>query len=487
MTFALWLGLLALPAAAVVSLALPRAARVLAGAGFLAAVGGMAAVAREAVNGRVFGSRGFEADLWRAGLALVVLVVCATAVARGGSDDPYRWVLLIATAAAGVASLLVADIFSFAAFLVASTLAFTALSVASGSRAGLWVSARFAASDLAAVVGLVLIAADGMRVPPAARGAGALALLVAALVRGGVFPGSRRLEAVTGEDAVISAAALGVMRAQAIALSAWVSLSGSEWRTAMAIAAALLAAGAAHRAIREASVAAAGTAQFAMVVAAFGLGGSAVVRGGVLLAVGMFLAAVFVVSGRAHGWASPTIGAAPLGATLPGAALVATAAFTRALDDRVLFAAALPLAAALVWLAQAGVSGMRARGEMQSPVRDAWLAAPALAVAAIAVVPGAALAGLATAAVAAGARRLVVAPSASIGDELGIAFVIAALGVAAAAIPRPREGARPTPASRVHLPAAPDPSAVRAVAVFVVLAVGWLVVLFGLGVRRGFL
>jgi len=491
-TFALWLGLLSLPAAAVATLAVPRAARALAGAGLLAAAGGVAAVARETANGRVLGSRGFEVDLWRAGLALAVIVVCAAPVVRGGADDaesPYRWTVFLGTAAAGVASLLAADTFSFAAFLVASTLGFGVLCFVRGSRVGLRACVRFAASDLVAVTGLVLVAAEGMRVPPPARGAGAAALLTAAVVRGGVFPGTRWFADVLGEDTAISAVALGVMRAQALALVAWVSSSGSEWGTVMAVAAALSAAVAARHAMRESSVAAAGTAQFAMVVAAFGLAGASAVQGAVLLAAGMFLAAVIVVGGRAQGWVSPTVGAAPLGATLPGAALVATAAFSRALGDRPMFVVALPLAAALVWLAQAGVSGMRARGEAAggTSASTAWFVAPAAVIASIAVAPGAALAAIATAALASGASRLVVAPLPAIPNELGIVFVVAAAGVAAAGLPRGRSN--DCAASVLRAPGFPlrDPSAVRAVVVIGCLVVGWLAVLFVQGVRRGFL
>jgi hypothetical protein len=252
----------------------------------------------------------------------------------------------------------------------------------------------------------------------------------------------------------------------------------------MMVGGAIVAAWAARRAVREASPGSAQLALGLLVLAALGHGAVSTRQGAVLLAAGVFVGATLLRLERARDAGAPSLGAAPLGAALPGVAVVVSSLFARALVQRWTFAAALPAAIAFGWLAVAGVAGWRVRATRR--VSFAWAAAPLAAAAAMAVLPSSALSGIGRPlAPSLGAARALGPIPGSMSNELGIALAIAgaiALLVvrAPAAIPvieHPSEAPEPEP--QLH--------PLRPLVVLAVVSFGWLVALVWVGISRGFL
>lgn len=494
-----------------------------------------AALLVESLDSAEVASRGFAADPWRAGLAIAALMVSAVPFVLGRLGDRAAAALL-GGAAAVVGSLLAADTFSAAGFLVLTTVAAGVLAYASGARASARAVAIYAVGDLAALIGLVLVASDGMRVPPTARGAGAAALVLAAVARAGLVPGIRWGEELIDDDGPLAVLALGGMRAQAVMIAGWVGLGGSDASTVMATVAALGAAWAAWVAVRDRSFAAASAAHVGLVLAGIGAGGVAASWGAVALVGGMFLGTAVALQGRAEGLIAPTLGASALGATLPGAALVVSSLLSRGLVDGFWVIPALAAGAAFAWLAQAGVAGVRGGARTQGaraagsrtaravPAAAAWAALPLALAGVLAVFPERAISTVVDpAARSLGATAFLGERPAALPPDLGLVFAVAALGIVLARVPArsPRaplhDALTDVPSVPATAPRTPEdltapaiaaraPSEtgaggfgvseamtagtariMRAAAVVEAAAAGWLVALLRVGVRRGFL
>lgn len=455
--------------------------------GFGGALAATVAVLVDAVRHGATGARGLEADPWRAGLAVAGIAVAAAAWARPRRDEGdevggiVAGAAALATTAAAGGALLATDMATVAGFLVAGTIGVAVASLATRSADGMRAAAWYGIGDLAVVAGLLLAAADGMRVPPALDPLPAGLLLAGAAIRAGVLaPG--RIDAWIGGGGAGAALALGPMRATGLMLAGWVALTGGGGAEAMAIGGAIVAAQAARRAARDGSAAAASTAQAAMVFAGLGLGGVAATWGAVLLTAATFAAAALVVLGGARIW-SPALGAAPLGAALPGIALIASAALSRGLTGAVDLLVAFLLGLGMVLLAVAGVAGLR---DLARPARPLWLLLPGLVSLTVAVVPLMALRGIAGAAAPVlGAGRPLTALPGAIDDDMGIAFAVAALGGMIASLP-------PAPPARaltdpVHIAEPVSPPLVRALAASAAAAVAGVLWLVWVGIGRGFL
>jgi hypothetical protein len=448
----------------------------------LACLGALAAVVFVLVRtlqGSVLPALGAEADAWRAVLATGAVATCAAGLVRPARAlDPRRDALVLAALAAGVASVFAADAAVFGGFLIVTTLAVCAGALDRNEPRARDAVRALCLSDLTAVAGLVLVSADGVRLAPGARGAGAALLLVAAAARLGLLPGARALEDLA--RARSGALVHGVVRAQGFVLAAWVGARGSDVATVMAVGAALLGAERARRAVRDASVEAALTAHAGLVLAGLGLRTPAALAGAALLAGGSFLASALAHLGRRSDGV-PSYGAAPLGATLAGAALVAQAALARAQTDRGAYAVAIPAAAALLWLAIAGVSGLQQR----RPRARFVFAAPVLAaVACIVVFPDVVLRhGAVVVARALGAAPTLRPLSGAIHADLGPVFAVAALAALLS------QTARTTPVPRAFVEVYDGPAArvPRSAVALEVVALGWWGLLLGIAIHRGFL
>ncbi|MFN2615445.1 MAG: hypothetical protein ABR552_11595, partial [Actinomycetota bacterium] len=195
---------------------------------------------------------------------------------------------------------------------------------------------------------------------------------------------------------------------------------------------------------------------------------------------GLFLATVLLLLGRAQDAGAPSIGAAPLGATLPGALIVVVSLVDRALTHRLVFAAAIPALLALVWLGHAGIAGVRASG---SRAHIGWTVVPGAAAAAIAILPGSALSGITgPSAHALGAPNALGLIAGAMPNGLGITLAIgAAIGLLFIATPA---AVRAEPEPELQ---AGGRRAMPVAWVFGAIALGWLVALVWVGMSRGFL
>jgi hypothetical protein len=279
----------------------------------------------------------------------------------------------------------------------------------------------------------------------------------------------------------LGASGSAFLRTQAFVMAVWIAGSGSEVATVMAVGGALLAAWHARRAFRDSDARAASAAQAALVLSAIGSHTPASLAGAVMLIAAMYLGSTLAGFGR-DDIASMSLGAAPLGVALPGAALIAQAAFARIVPDRPSLAVAIPAAAALVWLAQAGVAGMRSSGER---ARTPWVVVPVLAVMAIVIFPGTVVVhGVAVAARAIGSARTLVPFAPAIPNDLGIVFAAAAIGAVVAPVRGRRRSTQPSIVMPDELGETYVP---RAAIFFEIGAVGWWVALLGIAIHRGFL
>lgn len=441
--------------------------------------GAIATLVRVADDG-VFGSRGFEADAWRAGLALGVLVIAAMAVLRRDGDGDVRTdALFLAGAAAACASLLAAELFTFvfACVLTSAALAGLILTRAPEATPALW---RFALSDAALAVGALLAVSSGMRVPADARGGAAIALAVAAAVRCGVLPGIAWTDVLARSDARVRALAFGALRAQGFLVAGWLVRSNSDASDALMIAGAIVAAYAARAASQHARAGAALAAHAGLVFAGLGLASTTGGQGAVLLAAGAAIAAMSVTLGRVSSF---SLGAAPLGATLPGAALIAHAAFARALDDAGMLVVAVAGFAAVAYLAHAGVGGVWAARAATVPGASLL---PLGIGAVLAVVPTLVMRAAAEPAAAAiGIARPLAPFEPPVGTDLGVVFALAAIGSLLAPAARARIAPAPADAGRAGAEDIDTPP--RAAWLIEVVAVVASLALFGAGIRRGFL
>ncbi|HEX9711340.1 MAG TPA: hypothetical protein VGB52_02170 [Actinomycetota bacterium] len=456
-----------------------RARRVIALAGLGAGIGATIFVLVHTIPGDPAAARGLETDAWRAGLALGALVVAAAGIPSSSERGTTSTTAHLASAAAAAGALISTDVFTVAAFLVAATAASVLASAPDGVINGIRAARWFVLSDVLAVAGLLLAAQDGMRVPPTLSGSPAALILVAAAIRSGAVPFVRTFSDTAEVEPLSASIALGPMRAQGLLLAGWVALSGGGGARAMAIGGAVVAALAARRAAREASGGAALAAAAALVLTGLGIGGASAISGAVLLAAGSFVGAALLLLGGARA-ASPTIGAAPLGATFPGAAVVCAAALARGIGEAGDLAVALPAALALLWLVVAGASGTRGIAARAHPI---WLILPGAAALTIAVVPGRAMRAITTPVTPfLGAGRPLTDLTGGVPDDLGILFAIAAVGgLVAATHPRPllEQRASSPPGSALRVP--------RFVSGGLVAGAAGVLALLWVGIRRGFI
>ncbi len=462
-----------------------RPRRIIVLVGLAAAVTGGVLLVLELAPGETLSGRGFGVDLARAGLAAGVALIGLATVAA----TPLRWAtsapLLVATAA-GVGSIVAEDVTSAAAFIATTTVALGVAAWASGARAALAVAATCAAADIAMGVGLLLAASEGLRVPPAPGVLAGILLAVAAGLRSGALLPSRLAERALEEDRAVAAVLLGAVRAQGIILAVWAVAAQGSVSDGVMVAAAAMAAVGARRAVREASASAAITAQVALAIAGIALASGASGRGAVLLMGAAALASTLMKLGSVGGLSAPSIGAAPLGAALPGAALIVSAMLSRAHLDAWMLTAVAFAAAALVWLAQAGVAGFRTSAWDEQPVRSQTLSLlPLGACLAIAIAPAAALAHVAHAAPEVGIARALGAVAPPLTDRAGVVAAIIAVVVLFVLAPAP---ARPVATARLGGPAHPVVSRALVVgSVLEAVAIASVVVLVRIGVTRGFL
>ena len=392
-------------------------------------VGAAIAVLTEVWGGDIVRTRGFEADPWRIGLALAAIVAGIAGLAaeprQEGAAPLASTAGLLGAVAAACVAVTATDSVALAGALVAGTLSFGLATVAhrASARPAVW----FALADVLVIAGLLVASGDGMRVPLRLEGNGSWLVLVGAALRIGAIPLTASIVRVVDERASVAASGM-VLRVQGLLLVSFVAPSST-----VAVAASVAAALAARVAAREASASWASGAVFAIVVAGFGLGGVAAVLGAVLVAAGAFLAALLVILGGDR-VASPALGAAPLGAILPGASIVATTALARGVSSTADLAAAIALGLAVAWLAVAGVAGLRRAAS--SAAHPAWLVVPGLAVLALAAVPEVTLDGVARPVAAAiGAGRPLAEVPGALPNGLGLAFVVAAAASLLAVLP----------------------------------------------------
>ncbi|MCA1830022.1 MAG: hypothetical protein LC663_00700, partial [Actinobacteria bacterium] len=191
--------------------------------------------------------------------------------------------------------------------------------------------AMFAAASVGLSAALFFLSRSSSTVPLIAHGAAGAVLVAVVAVLGGVVPST-----VDARDAdpLFGTVALGVFRVEAVAVAVWIGLSRGVPAQSLMIGGAVAAMIHARRAARTASAPSALAALTGLVFAAIGSGSAAAREGAVLLAAGLFLATVLLLLGRAQDAGAPSIGAAPLGATLPGALIVVVSLIDRALTHR---------------------------------------------------------------------------------------------------------------------------------------------------------
>lgn len=429
----LFAPVLAAAALAAESLAPPRHSlfsRWVPAAGMAAAFGGALALVIGLSGGETVEGRGFEFDVLRAGLAAGMAVVALATV----SLTPLRWgtgAALLAATASGVGALASQDVPAVAGFLVTTTLALGAAALSTGREPAL-AFVRYAIADVAIVVGLLLAAGDGLRVPPSPDGFAAALVMVGAGLKAGVLPLGRWFARAIEADRAVASILSGAGLAQAVLLVGWGAASGGRVADATVLVASVAGAWFARRAVREAAAVDAVRAQTALAIAGIAMGSAAAGRGAALLVGASFLASALVMLGATKGLGSLSIGAAPLGAALPGGAMIVSSLFSRAAVERWSLLAAAAASMALVWLAQAGVAGMRApawRTNIRPQRARSLSVAPLLACLAIAAIPASALAHAGRAAEGFSGVRSLGDIGASLTDGAGLAAL--AIGVIA--------------------------------------------------------
>jgi hypothetical protein len=481
MTIGVLLAVLAPAGAGVVMLLAPaRAVAVTAGA---LATAGAGRVLAETVAGGDLSWRGFGADPWRAGVAVIVAGVALVAVSGARKIERADGVVL-ASLGAGIGFLFAEHAASAAAFLVVGGAGIAARAVLGGVAPRAVVA--LGVSDVLAVTALWLASDAGARTPPTFEGVAAWAAGAAALIKlalPGAPPGAREDSSGAADGFV-----LGAARAHGFVLAVWLVASGGDAVAIMGGAAAWLAVAVAHTAHRRRSWRAALGASALLATAGVSVATPAALLGASLLAIGVGVTAALVLAGE-RAWAGPSLGAAPLGATFAGAALVASEALARGVVDRPFLLVALPAALAFVWLAQTAA----ALHPIVQPVRGDRIAVigvvGALA-AVLAIIPGTVideigdrlLAGLT------GGSALGSVPIA-VGDRLGLLFVLAGAAALVGARWWPIEGVAPVAEPGADAPAASEPSKRMRVAIVGLEAAAAVLVIPAIivGVGRGFL
>lgn len=425
----------------------------------IAAAGGAVAAAALSAIGEAQAWRGFDADPWRAALAAGACLAAAAAI-KG--RRPEERALHASLAGLAAASLFAPNALWLGLALPATTGVYGAVLLAQARRAEDRVRALRALSamlvaDVVALVGLASAGRRGYSLPVGVDG-GAWLVAIAAAIRLGLWPALLEEAFLAGG----AAPALGPIRAQGALLAALVAASGgAPSRTLAGVGAAAALAGG-WRVVRDGSAPALAAVQAGIVAIGFGVGGPAGVWGAVLL-VGASLAAWPPwLAGRGVQAARASLGLAPAGAGLAGAALVCSAALQAAASHPAYLLLATPAIAAVaasaigVWRTErpeqpeeetqgdVPVSGVSRGG---TALDGLWLAPALGAVALLVVVPARVTSAFATRVAATlGLGRLLGGNDLGVGEDLGLWMAIAAvIGLAAAAgggEPAPRE-ARP--------------------------------------------
>ncbi|HVL33373.1 MAG TPA: hypothetical protein VM600_07310 [Actinomycetota bacterium] len=476
-----------------------RTHRFVTAAAVLAAMGGAARALVRAIASGPYASASFTVDEWRLGVVLAALLITGAAIARGPAlaaggiaalddrapaDSVRDSALLLAATACAPLAALASSTPIFALACVLTTACLTALAWNGSARVTASLMWRFALSDIAIACGALLAASDGLLTPAEPRGVAAALLAAAALLRAGSIPRSGDPLATEGRPE-LGAVSLGVMRGQAFAIVGWLAVAQTDVRVWLAVAAAASAVWWARRAARDATPAAALFAHASLVVCGIAMASPASTAGAVLLAAGATVASAMFVLGRSGGRFAPTIGAAPLGATFAGAAAISAAAVARGIVDAPSLAIGVLATAATCYLALAGVGGFRLPQRDPASAIFGWLLLAFTAV--FVVIPGLVTdAAAAQAARSLGAARALAPLEPPVGNDLGLAFAIAASAGMVASMPR--RDVAPVPHGAGAAPSHEmTPREARIVISLLAASVAASSALLWVGTRRGFL
>lgn len=332
------------------------------GLGLLASLGASIWIAVMTAREAIEPTAGFMADPWRALLAIGVIAGALAWLVRR-REEPDVLVARLGLTAALVGAILAADGATAAIFL------------ASGSACVLWlavrghISTRTAAtlviSDLVLIGSIWVRSVDGLGTPMRISGFAGLLWIAALLARSSSW-------ARTDEAGL----ALGY-RLQSLWFAYWVA--GEDPRTALALAAAAVAVIAARAAARRSSASAVGAATSMLAVVAIAGHDSELSGAVVILAAATAVSGVLEALGRARGVLG---GLVPVGAALPGVALLASVVLRDTSAEGRLVALGVIGASAFLVVA----TGMSLR-DPRVRARATWAIIPAAAGVAVATVP----------------------------------------------------------------------------------------------------
>ncbi len=403
--------------------------------------GGAAALVRSAAS-EVVAWRGFSADAWTALLTLGAVASVVAGISRAGAlhrPGPIE-AALFATAAAGIAPLLVREVHLLAVTLPVSTLAFACAVVVSSRREVLGIAQRralvaLALSDVAALLAIGTAVSSGTKLPPHLSITAGVLLLGAVALRLGLVPLWWGAVDASRAGPVLGAIWLGPIRAQGLLLVPAAVAAGRGVAYAAAAAGAATALLFSVRALRNPDVGPAATVGVSLAVLGIALGGPVALWGATLCVAAAFASIpAWYAGGALRDSIRPTLGVLPAGAVLPGAALVVAAAFDAAVVRPAFLAFALPALAGTLILAAAVASGIagrelhpRSRGNRPAALVLGWLSLAAAT--ALAALPVRALHGLAfPVADALGVGRLLrVGAEPGVAEDLALAMVAVAV------------------------------------------------------------